>query len=157
MKINFSQFYWTPYDDVLQRQQGVCSSGDWMCDTYIIFWEIVEECLPSRVMRQFHLLQTIPTTRLSSVAQYRTLHEINRRGSSSKDWRNHLQAQINHWVNRRQYSINGEFSHAPRTVDGYMDWYWPRTVIFITNPGPGVDNSLHFRNLGGNIEMAVRK
>lgn len=155
--IFFLQFFWTPYDDIIQRLPSLCSFQDWVCDTYIIFWEIAEEYLPSRVMRQFHLLQTIPTTRLSSVAQYRALHELTRRGSSSRDWRNQLRPQIDHWVNRRQYSINGEFSPAPSTIDGYMAWYWPRTVIFITNPGFGVENSSRFHNLGGNLEMAVRK
>jgi len=157
MKIKYLQFFWTPYDAVLQRLSGIYSTGDWVCDTYVIFWEIADECLPSRVMRQFHLLRTIPTTRLSSVAQHRMLHATTRRGSSLKDWRNHLQAQINHWVNHRQHPINGEFTHAPRTVDEYMGWYWSCTVIFITNQGPGVENSFRFHNLGGNFEMAVRK
>lgn len=142
---------WTPYDDVID---GL--SQDWLCDTYVIFWDIAEECLPSRVMRQFHLMQTIPSMRLSDEQQHKTLHEMTRRGSSSRDWRRILEPQINHWKLRRTHPVNGDFSHHPTTVDGYMSWYWPRTVIHITNPGPGVENSSRFHNHGGNLEIAVR-
>ncbi|KAJ9558181.1 hypothetical protein OSB04_012795 [Centaurea solstitialis] len=59
-EIIFLQFVWTPYDQYLHQV-----STDWLCNTYIICWEIVEEYLPSRVMRQFHLMQTIPTVQLA--------------------------------------------------------------------------------------------
>ena len=149
MKINFLQFVWTPYDDVVQGQ-----SQDWLCDTYVIFWDIAEECLPSRVMRQFHLIQTIPNMR--DVQQHKMLHNLTRRGSSSRDWRRILEQQISNWNYRRAHRVKGEFSHDPRTVDEYMNWYRQRTVIHITNPGPGVENSSRFHNHGGNLEIAVR-
>ena len=81
MNIIFLQFVWTPYDDVFPEV-----SADWLCNTYVIFWDIVEECLPSRVMRQFHLVQTIPTVRLSNQQEHKRLHDLSRHGSSTRNW-----------------------------------------------------------------------
>ena len=149
MKVIFLQFVWTPYDGVIG---GL--SQDWLCDTYVIFWDIAEECLPSRVMRKFRLLQTVPNMR--DEKQHKYLHNLTRRGSSSRDWRRLLEPQILNWNSRRTHPVNGDFSHDPRTVDEYMGWYWPRTVLYITNPRSGVENSFRSHNHGGTIEIVVR-
>lgn len=129
---------------------------NWLFYTYIIFWEIVEEYLPNRVMRQFGLVQTIPINRLlSDVNDYMELHSVTRRGAALKDWGTYLGAYIKVWDTRDSYTVTGIDSSFPTTVEGYMDWYWPRTVLFITNPSPGAGNPSRFQDLGGNFELLV--
>ncbi|KAJ9555058.1 hypothetical protein OSB04_009672 [Centaurea solstitialis] len=101
-EIIFLQFVWTPYDDVFPEV-----SAEWLCNTYVIFWEIVEECLPSRVMRQFHLIQTIPRAPLSNQQEHERLHSLSRHGSSTTNWSSRLQPQISHWINRRDHVVTG--------------------------------------------------
>ena len=124
-------------------------------DTYVIFWDIVEECLPSRVMRQFHLVRTIPTVRLSNQQEHKRLHDLSRHGSSTRNWSSLLRPQINHWINRRDYFVTGDVSLNPRTVGDYMNWYLQRTVIHIVNSRSDVENSYPYQNYGGRLELAV--
>ncbi|KAJ9553724.1 hypothetical protein OSB04_017769 [Centaurea solstitialis] len=149
-EIIFLLFVWTPYDDVFPEV-----SAEWLCNTYVIFWEIVEECLPSRVMRQFHLIQTIPRTPLSNQQEHERLHSLSRHGSSTTNWSSRLQPQINHWINRGDHVVTGDVFFHPTTVDGYMNWYLQRTVFHIVNSRPNVENFYRHQNLGGRLELAV--
>ncbi|KAJ9565706.1 hypothetical protein OSB04_001672 [Centaurea solstitialis] len=143
-----NEFVWTPYDQYPHQP-----STDWLCMTYIICWEIVEEYLPNRVMRQFHLTQTIPTFPLSSPQENRRLHELTRRGANAKNWSVDLAPQINHWRNRIHHYVQGDISILPTTVPMYMDWYRKRTVIHTINSVPNDESSYRYQNVGGNFEV----
>ncbi|KAJ9549039.1 hypothetical protein OSB04_021582 [Centaurea solstitialis] len=144
------RFVWTPYDQYPHQL-----STDWLCMTYIIYWEIVEEYLPNRVMRQFHLTQTIPTFPLSSPEENRSLHKLTRQGTNARNWSVDLAPQINHWMNRIDHYVQGDISILPTTVPTYMDWYRKRTVIHIIKSVPDDESSYRYQNVGGTFELAV--
>lgn len=149
------QFFWTPYEHAIPFLPSMCTSNqlDWLCDTFIIYWEIVEVCQPSRVMRQFNFIQTIPPNPQLRASQHTKLHASSRSGAASRDWADHHAQYITSW-GQRTPSI-GVFSNYPATTPDYMGWYWPRTVLLIRNPGVVQENSYRFSNLGGTVELAV--
>ncbi|XP_076922457.1 serine/threonine-protein phosphatase 7 long form homolog [Bidens hawaiensis] len=76
------EFNWMPYfqaEDLLPKS---CLSGkdSWRCDTALLFWEVVEPHLPSRVMRQFGMVQTIPRNLIFNKKEHMRMHKVNRKG-----------------------------------------------------------------------------
>ncbi|KAD5507759.1 hypothetical protein E3N88_15462 [Mikania micrantha] len=71
-------FNWRPYDSVFHLLPGFCLSGQGSrrCEMYLVFWEIVEPHLPSRVMRQFRMFLPIPVNTLIDEQEHRRLHRI---------------------------------------------------------------------------------
>lgn len=66
-------------EDLLPKS---CLSGkdSWRCDTTLLFWEVVEPHLPSRVMRQFGMVQTIPRNLIFNKKEHTRMHKVNRKG-----------------------------------------------------------------------------
>ncbi|KAJ9541705.1 hypothetical protein OSB04_028211 [Centaurea solstitialis] len=92
----------------------------------------------SRVMRQFHLMQTIPTVQLLGRQEHRRLHALTRRGTNTRNWSLDLGPQINHWMNRMEHYVHEQITMRPTTVHAYMDWYRHCTVEGLSQAHEGL-------------------
>ncbi|RVW34266.1 Serine/threonine-protein phosphatase 7 long form-like [Vitis vinifera] len=82
------QVLWQPYtDDILALLPDICLADQdiWRTMSPLIFFDIVEWHRPERVLRQFGLIQGIPSTPPIDS----DLHSIDRRGRPQFDWRGH--------------------------------------------------------------------
>ena len=95
----------------------------------LIFFDIVEWHRPERVLRQFGLIQGIPSTPPIDS----DLHSIDRRGRPQFDWRLYHEHYVALWEARGDHIVTTEpigphmDYHAP-----YMTWYRRITRRFIT-------------------------
>nr|XP_043610780.1 serine/threonine-protein phosphatase 7 long form homolog [Erigeron canadensis] len=136
------QFRWTPYDEFIHLLPEDCRDGRqiWAYSGWLIFWSTVEPHLAHRVTRQFGWVQTIPRDfLLLTPQQHRELHDITRIGRTNTNWGDVHALYIAVWNRRHQMISPG--TEGVMTTPDYMKWYYPRTVLFITNPGlPGRAN-----------------
>ncbi|KAD4586188.1 hypothetical protein E3N88_23789 [Mikania micrantha] len=100
------EFKWRPYEEVIGFLPGICRSGirSWQSECFLIYLDVVEFHTPQRVMRQFGMVQRIPDPIPLSFNEHMKLHTIRVRCA------------------------------APTVEPSYMQWYWSRTVLYITNP-----------------------
>ncbi|KAK9070377.1 hypothetical protein SSX86_010779 [Deinandra increscens subsp. villosa] len=153
--LNTDQFIWMPYVNAETQINRRYKKGSacWKCDTYLIYFEIVEPYVPSRVMRQFGLFQTVPTNLLLTREQHNTLHSYSGR-TGLKDWKEHHEHFVAHWVNRMANIVTGsacggEYKASPE----YMSWFLERTAFFVQNPSAQTGTSTRDGNIGGRFEM----
>ncbi|KAD2805975.1 hypothetical protein E3N88_39352 [Mikania micrantha] len=85
------------------RMSGIRS---WQSECYVIYWDMVEFYTPQRVMRQFGMVQHIPSPFPLSINDH-------------MKWQNVIQ---------------GIRRATPTVEPNYMQWFWSRTVLYITNP-----------------------
>ncbi|KAD5508128.1 hypothetical protein E3N88_15831 [Mikania micrantha] len=156
-ELHESMFKWTPYDHVLSLLPPICTSDAncWKCETYIIYWEIVEYRAPSKVTRQFNILQKIPNALPIDKAKHKRLHALTRQGKANKDWRREHHHYMQAWDGRFFNVVNGEFNNVAGVSIDYMQWFWERTVLHITNPGHHEANPHGYQNHGGRFQVMV--
>ncbi|KAD4384460.1 hypothetical protein E3N88_24628 [Mikania micrantha] len=156
-ELHESMFKWTPYNHVLSLLPPICTSDAncWRCETYIIYWEIVEYHAPSRVTRQFNILQKIPNALPIDKAEHKRLHALTRQGKANKDWRREHHHYMQAWDGRFFNVVNGEFNNVAGVSIDYMQWFWKRTVLHITNPGHHEANPHGYQNHGGRFQVMV--
>ncbi|CAL5354602.1 unnamed protein product [Camellia sinensis] len=95
----FAQVVWRPYStELIERLPSYCSDGAdiWQAVVPLICFFIVEMHHPDRVQRQFGFRQTIPHNCDTVIA----LHNLDLRGTKTKDWVNHHQEWIQLWDQR---------------------------------------------------------
>ncbi|KAD5961672.1 hypothetical protein E3N88_13145 [Mikania micrantha] len=149
------KFNWRPYENVFHLLPGICMSGQasWRSDTYLIFWEIVEPHLPSRVMRQFRMFQPIPVNTLFGEQEHRRLHKISRTGGRDVNWLQKHNQYILSWVGRHNNIVTTEFTDSCVASPEYMQWYLPRTILYTVDPRHHQQNQQGFPNDGGTLQM----
>ncbi|RVW98745.1 Serine/threonine-protein phosphatase 7 long form-like [Vitis vinifera] len=126
------QVLWQPYtDDILALLPDICLADQdiWRTMSPLIFFDIVEWHRPERVLRQFGLIQGIPSTPPIDS----DLHSIDRRGRPQFDWRLYHEHYVALWEARGDHIVTAApigphmDYHAP-----YMTWYRRITRRFIT-------------------------
>ncbi|KAD5803421.1 hypothetical protein E3N88_14781 [Mikania micrantha] len=130
------KFKWRPYEEVISFIPEICISGShsWQSECYLIYWDVVEFYTPQRVMRQFGMVQNIPRPVPTSINEHMTLHTLTRSGKPEKNWMNIHSEYVSVWNQRWQNVIQGVRCATPTVEPNYMQWFWSRTVLYITNP-----------------------
>ncbi|KAD5317002.1 hypothetical protein E3N88_16948 [Mikania micrantha] len=83
-------FKWRPYEEVISLLPEICTSGirSWQSECYVIYWDVVEFYTPQRVMRQFGMVQHIPSPFPLSINDHMKLHTLTRSGKPERNWMN---------------------------------------------------------------------
>jgi mobile domain-containing protein len=156
-KTSISKFIWQPYtDEVLAGLPSYCTVGRdiWLCSVPLICWHIVEPHCPERVLRQFGLFQAIPPP--VDEAEHDRLHRVDRRGKPNMDWSRKHTAYVAKWDDRRGAILHDTHPTDPSTpLPTYMDWFLPRTVIFVDHPARRSTNVDGFQGGGSALEYMV--
>ncbi|KAD4385319.1 hypothetical protein E3N88_25487 [Mikania micrantha] len=118
-------------------------------------WEIVEYHAPSKVIRQFNILQKIPNALPIDKAEHKRLHALTRQGKANKDWRREHHHYMQAWDGQFFNVVNGEFNNVAGVSIDYMQWFWERTVLHITNPGHHEANPHVYQNHGERFQVMV--
>lgn len=84
-------------------------------------------------MRQFSLIQQIPTFRLLTPEEHKILHKIKRSGRRNCNWRQINGHYINIWMTRHQTLATGAPSASPYATPEYISWFLDRTLIFVSD------------------------
>lgn len=105
-------------------------------------------------MRQFGMFQPIPHNTLFTYDNLSKQHRVSRVNRSNKDWQAEHAEFIIIWHRRLDYMQQGNHvQNFEFASDEYMNWYWPRTVLYVINPS----NVQHgFQPLGETTEFLVR-
>ena len=129
-----AHFIWEPYStDILDGLPEYCVAGRriWRYRGPIICVFIVETHLPDRVARQFGMLQSIPAD-----PQYSAdLHKITLKGNQLISWTQKHQPFVAIWDARLDHIFQAELIVGDATVPDYSEWYFQRTVRFISRMG----------------------
>ncbi|KAD3338669.1 hypothetical protein E3N88_34190 [Mikania micrantha] len=79
-----------PFDNT--RPYGAIGIRSWQSECYVIYWDVVEFYTPQRVMRQFGMVQHIPSPFPLSINDHMKLHTLTRSGKPERNWMNtHLE------------------------------------------------------------------
>ncbi|KAD4584805.1 hypothetical protein E3N88_22406 [Mikania micrantha] len=134
--IREGEFKWRPYEQVIGFLPAICRSGirSWQSECFLIYWDVVEFHTPQRVMRQFGMVQRIPDPIPISFNEHRKLHTLIRTGKPDNNWPNIHSKFLSVWNQRWENVVQGVRCAAPTVEPSYMQWYWSRTVLYITNP-----------------------
>lgn len=124
-----------------------------MSDTYLIFWDIVEEHIPSRVMRQFHCFQPIPANPQISQEMHTAMHGSSRKGNRDCDWADVCKSFIQKWDSRHQNINNTTHVDSLLPTIDYRRWYAEITVIHISPPQQ--QEIRGYQNRGDSWELMV--
>ncbi|KAD3338016.1 hypothetical protein E3N88_33537 [Mikania micrantha] len=118
-----------------RRPYGAMSGiRSWQSECFLIYWDVVEFYTPQRVMRQFGMVQRIPDPIPISFNEHMKLHTLIRTGKPDKNWPNIHSKFLSVWNQRWENVVQGVRCAAPTVEPSYMQWYWSRTVLYITNP-----------------------
>lgn len=126
-----SRFEWQPYsDEILAKLVVYWKEGAdiWCYKGMLICFHIVEPHSPHRFMRQFGMIQEIPSNDEFS----KSLHDINLQGKQTTNWRSKHHEYIQIWNNRRDHVIDVAAQVGIGVVDGYNRWYADITRRFHT-------------------------
>ncbi|KAK4739038.1 hypothetical protein R3W88_002735 [Solanum pinnatisectum] len=131
----FAHFSWTdttkhvlkficePYsDDLIESLPDYCRIGRdiWRVRAPIFCWDVIEVHLLDRVMRQFGLKQTIPTSFLFDATHFH--HD--RRGRPNTNWKIEHAQWLPFWNQRLQYICDAPVNREPlRYDDPYLIWF----------------------------------
>ncbi|KAD2392701.1 hypothetical protein E3N88_39678 [Mikania micrantha] len=121
-----------PFDNT--RPYGAIGIRSWQSECYVIYWDVVEFYTPQRVMRQFGMVQHIPSPFHLSINDHMKLHTLTRSGKPERNWMNTHLEYVTVWNQRWQNVIQGVRCATPTVEPNYMQWFWSRTVLYITNP-----------------------
>ncbi|KAD6119485.1 hypothetical protein E3N88_10756 [Mikania micrantha] len=148
-------FNWSPYENVFHLLPRICLSGQasWRCETHLIFWEIVEPHLPSRVMRQFRMFQPIPVNTHFGEQEHIRLHKISRTGGRNVNWLQKHNQYVLSWIGRHNHIVTEELTDSCFVSLEYMQWYLPRTILYTIDPRHHQQNQHGFPNDGGTLQM----
>lgn len=130
-------FIWQPYNDVINNLPNDCISGQalWRYHGWLVCWNIVEPHPIDRVARQLGFVQHIPDRRLLMEPQTHVkIHAMKKTGRRDENWLAKNAEYIAEW-NDRLHNLWQFNQPGNTTVEGYMMWYYDRTVLCITNPG----------------------
>ncbi|KAD5802951.1 hypothetical protein E3N88_14311 [Mikania micrantha] len=129
-------FKWRPYEEVISFLPEICTSGirSWQSECYVIYWDVVEFYTPQKVMRQFGMVQHVPSSFPLSINDYMKLHTLTRSGKPERNWMNTHSEYVTVWNQRWQNVIQGVRCATPTGEPNYMQWFWSRTVLYIMNP-----------------------
>ncbi|KAD6119504.1 hypothetical protein E3N88_10775 [Mikania micrantha] len=149
------KFNWSPYENVFHLLPRICLSGQasWRCETHLIFWEIVEPHLPSRVMRQFRMFQPIPVNTHFGEQEHIRLHKISRTGGRNVNWLQKHNQYVLSWIGRHNHIVTEELTDSCVVSLEYMQWYLPRTILYTIDPRHHQQNQHGFPNDGGTLQM----
>ncbi|KAD2393004.1 hypothetical protein E3N88_39981 [Mikania micrantha] len=86
------------------------------------------------VMRQFGMVQHIPSPFPLSINDHMKLHTLTRSGKPERNWMNTHLEYVTVWNQRWQNVIQGVRCATPTVEPNYMQWFWSRTLLYITNP-----------------------
>ncbi|KAD7117719.1 hypothetical protein E3N88_04987 [Mikania micrantha] len=144
-----------PYDNVFHLLPGFCLSGQgsWRCETHLVFWEIVEPHLPSRVMRQFRMFQPVPVNTLIDEQEHIRLHKISRSSGRNVNWLQKHNQYVLSRDGRHNNIVTEELTESCVASPEYMQWYLPRTIIYTIDPRHHHQNQHGFPNDGGTLQM----
>ncbi|KAD2394326.1 hypothetical protein E3N88_41303 [Mikania micrantha] len=109
----------------------------------------------ARVTRQFNILQKIPNALPIDKTGHKRLHALTRQGKANKGWRREHHHYMQAWDGRFFNEVNGEFNNVASVSIDYMQWFWERTVLHITNPGHHEANPHGYQNHGGRFQVMV--
>ncbi|KAD3336997.1 hypothetical protein E3N88_32517 [Mikania micrantha] len=81
------EFKWRPYEKVISFLPEICTNGirSWQSECYVIYWDVVEFYTPQRVMRQFGMVQHIPSPFPLSINDHMKLHTLTRSGKPERN------------------------------------------------------------------------
>ncbi|XP_071723794.1 serine/threonine-protein phosphatase 7 long form homolog [Rutidosis leptorrhynchoides] len=129
-------FDWTLYDERYNTLPDRCRAGHdiWGSVTYLHYYHIVEPHQANMVMRQFGLVQSIPSDPLLDRETQRRLQAL-RRSWKSRNWAEKHAAYLDHWNMQAQYVVHGMPVGLVTVDNDYFDWYNRRTVHFVEDPG----------------------
>ncbi|KAK9142328.1 hypothetical protein Syun_011728 [Stephania yunnanensis] len=132
---------WQPYNELMGSlpESYKWSGGSWLSTCPLICFHIVEWHRPERVMRQFGMVQVVPT----NCAYDAQLHRIELRGHHHENWVTFHASYINMWENRGDTIATAALNEGHDHQD-YMTWYRSVTRRFIGHDGALRDYS---RNL----------
>ncbi|KAD4386063.1 hypothetical protein E3N88_26232 [Mikania micrantha] len=148
---------WRPYEELISLLPEICSSGihSWQSECYVIYWDVVEFYTPQRVMRQFGMVQHIPSPFPLSINDHMKLHTLTRSGKPERNWMNTHSEYVTVWNQRWQNVIQGVRCATPMVEPNYMQWLWSRTVLYITNPKPQEVMQPGFQDHGSRAQFFV--
>ncbi|KAH0672392.1 hypothetical protein KY290_026595 [Solanum tuberosum] len=128
------QFIWEPYSaDLIESLPDYCRIGRdiWRARVPIFCWDVVEVHLPDRVMRQFGLVQEIPSPFPFDATHFH--HD--RRGRPNTNWELEHAQWLPFWNHIDQYVCNAPIIHGSlRYDDPYLIWFRRITRFVIDNP-----------------------
>ncbi|XP_074303990.1 serine/threonine-protein phosphatase 7 long form homolog [Silene latifolia] len=126
-KLIETQFTWQPYtQETLQYLTDICHEDEeeWVFESPLICFEIIEMHLPNRVVRQFGWHPTIPPNCNTEPL----LHKTDRRGKT-RDYATEFSIYLNEWDNRKEKMLGREIPYGGFMShhDPYMIWYRKHT------------------------------
>lgn len=129
-------FIWQPYSSFLANapEYFLESSSLWCYKGPLIYFYIVEPHLPNRCMRQFGLIQDIPTSDGYDIF-LKHLHDINLQRKQDTNWVTTHREYIAHWESRAENVFGAGASIGVGVVDGYDEWYTKITRLYHTRVG----------------------
>ncbi|XP_074326285.1 serine/threonine-protein phosphatase 7 long form homolog [Apium graveolens] len=129
-----SHFTWKPYsDEILAALPDSCREGSsiWHYQGPLICFYIVEPHLPERCLRQFGMIQAIP----SPCTYSNDLHKIDLKGKIDIDWATIHHVHLGHWDSRVQHVFVADVGDG--VSHDYYHWYSSITLRYITRIGGG--------------------
>lgn len=129
-----SHFTWQPYTaEILASLPEHCreGSGIWCYKGPVICFCFVEPHHPDRCLRQFGMIQDIP----SPAAYSHDLHKIDLKGKTDSNWLAMHRDHLAQWDRREQHVSVGQVGVG--VSDGYNKWYSSITVRYLTRIGGG--------------------
>ncbi|KAH0675264.1 hypothetical protein KY285_023065 [Solanum tuberosum] len=128
------QFIWEPYSvDLIESLPNYCCVGRdiWRARVPIFCWDVMNVHLPDRVMRQFGLVQEIPSPFPFDATHFH--HD--RRGRPNTNWELEHAQWLPFWNHIDQYVYNAPIIHGSlRYDDSYHIWFKRITRFAIGNP-----------------------
>ncbi|KAH0737538.1 hypothetical protein KY290_036243 [Solanum tuberosum] len=158
------RFIWEPYSaDLIESLPDYCRVGRdiWRARVPIFCWDVVEVHLPDRVMRQFGLVQEIPSPFPFDATHFH--HD--RRGRPNTNWELEHAQWLPFWNHIDQYVCNAPIIHGSlRYDDPYLIWFRRITRFVIGNPTSRpqqlqgyVPNATAYETMARHIHLMVNK
>ncbi|KAL3373857.1 hypothetical protein AABB24_005705 [Solanum stoloniferum] len=158
------QFIWEPYSsDIIESLPEYCRFGRdiWRARVPIFCWDVVEVHLPDRVMRQFGLVQAIPSPFPFDATHF----HYDRRGRPNTNWELEHAQWLHFWNHIDQYVCNAPILHGLlRYDDPYLIWFRRITRFIIGNPISSpqqqqgyVPNATAYETMARHIHLMVNK
>lgn len=129
-----SQFRWQPYThDILSNLSEHCREGSniWYYKGPLICFYIVEPHNPDRCLRQFGMVQSIPSPCIYS----HDLHKLDLKGKTDINWIVMHHEHLDHWNSREQHVVVADVGAG--VSDEYHNWFSSITLPYLTRIGGG--------------------